>query len=118
MPDRRKNTYEQLEHRLDARLDKIETRLQRWFVRGMLAFAIIGVACTIAILGLGLTVRQACISQNNRHDDTIRLFRKAAGEGAVKHPELARQIQESTDTNLALIDALAPHKDCGYLGFS
>lgn len=58
LPDRRKNTYEELEKKLDGHITEIENRFQRWFVRGLIAFSIIGVATTVALVGFGIVLNE------------------------------------------------------------
>lgn len=58
LPDRRKNTYEQLEERLDTHIGEIEKQFSRWFVRGLIAFAIIGIACAVSLVGFGIVLNE------------------------------------------------------------
>lgn len=126
LPDRRANTYEALEKHLDEHIEKIENQFSRWLKRGLVAFGIIGLACTIALIGFGITLhevkqtrkdftRVACESQNTRHNNTVEKFFVVAAEAIEKHPEQATAVKESTDANLALISTLQPLQDCEYL---
>lgn len=126
LPDRRKNTYEELEKRLDHHLEIIEDRFERWFRRGLIAFAVMALCCFAALFGFAINlheiksnrelfVREACEQTNGRHDQTLARFEEAAAEGKRKHPELAQEIEESRDSNIGIIEALAPHQDCDYL---
>lgn len=93
--------------------------VQKWLTRGLWAFGIIGVMCTIAMVGFGLVLVEFqqqrldfCQQQNKRHDNTLSEFDKVAAETIAKHPELKGQIEESKDANKRLINAIAPKFDC------
>jgi autonomous glycyl radical cofactor GrcA len=119
LPDRRKNTYADLERRIDDHANHIEDRLSRWLRLGLVAFAIIGVVCTISLVGFGIVLREvqnqrheACTNQNGRHDRTLTLFRAAASDAIKRDPERAPEIRRSINTNVAIINALAPKQNC------
>lgn len=119
LPDRRKNTYEQLEERLDEHIDEIEGHLQKWIKRGLIAFSIIALCCILALIGFGFVLREVqgqrhdvCTAQNKRHDQTIRLFNVAEADAIKKHPEQKSQLDDSKAANLAIINALAPKQNC------
>jgi hypothetical protein len=126
LPDRRKNTYADLEKRVDEHAEHVEDRLRSFFLKALIAMAVIGVTSAIGLFGFAYVlgqvkdtrkdfVRQNCTAQNKRHTDTVTAFHKAADEATAKHPEQAAAIQESVDANLAIIAALAPVQDCDYL---
>jgi hypothetical protein len=135
LPDRRKNTYASLERRLDEHLEEIENRFKRWLIRGLAAFAVMGIACTIALVGFGIVlgqikdtredfVRSNCESQNEQHDNTSKALIAAAAndikkaknhEGTSQGPVSVQEIENRRDVTLALIDALRPKQDCEFL---
>lgn len=127
LPDRRQHTYADLEERLDEHVISIEARLHRFFTKALAIFAIIGLTSAIALLGFSLTLSEiketrrlfvvaTCLSQNQRHDKAVDRFNDASARAIKRAPEFAKQIRESTDDNLAIIDALAPRQNCVQLG--
>lgn len=121
LPDRRKHTYEELEVKLDAYINKIETRLSRWLRRGLIAFAIIGVACVVALAGFGIVLRQIqqqrydfCVSQNERRTNTTATLVAAAKEDEDDRKTEAgkAEVRRRRDVTLGLIQAIAPNQDC------
>lgn len=128
LPDRRANTYEALERRLDAHIHKIEARFQRWFLLGLIAFALIGLTSTAALIGFGINlhnikenrelfVRNECETTNKRNKDTSQGLILAAQED-IEHRDTAAgklEVQRRRDVTLALIDLLAPLQNCDYL---
>lgn len=119
LPDRRKETYAALEKRIDEHVDHIEAMLQKWIRRGLIAFSIIAIGCALGLLGYGYVLRQiqnqrheVCQNQNNRNDQTLKLFRDAAADLIKKHPEQAVTVRESIDANVRIINALAPKQNC------
>ena len=119
LPDRRKNTYQQLEERLDEHIDKIEAYVHRWIKRGLIACAIIGTACVLGLAGFGYVLREvqrqrheACLNQNRRHDATVKAFRNEAANFLKDHPEQRAAVLASRAANLRIINALAPQQNC------
>lgn len=119
LPDRRKNTYEQLEDRLDQHIDEIEGHLQKWIRRGLIAFSIIGVTCTLAVGGYGIVLRaiqnqrrEACLAQNQRHNATLAALNKIVIDAIRDNPDQAPEIRKSVKANVQLINALAPKVNC------
>ena len=128
LPDRRKNTYEALERRLDLHIQAIEDRFQRWFIRGLVAFAIIALCSTAALVGFGLNlnqikdnrrlfVRSYCETTNARHESATTALTVGSNEDIAKAPNeaAANEIRRRRDVTLALIDAIAPVEDCEFL---
>lgn len=88
--------HEELKEELTAHADRIETRLRRFYSRALGAFAVIGIACAIALVGFGIvldaqktttatiqnqryeSLLQNCLDTNVRHDNVIRRIDKAA----------------------------------------
>lgn len=58
LPDRRKNTYEDLETKLDGHISQIEMQFKRWFLRGLVAFAVIAVTSGVALIGFGIVLNE------------------------------------------------------------
>lgn len=119
LPDRRKETYRALAKRIDDHADHIENKLQKWIRRGLIAFSIIALACTLALIGYGASLHSvqgqrhdSCLNQNQRHDRTLALFRSAARDAIKKHPSQAADIRENIAANVSIINALAPKQDC------
>jgi hypothetical protein len=119
LPDRRKNTYKLLEQRLDEHFGYLQALLTKWIKRGLIAYAIVAVACALALLGYGIILKeiqhqrhQVCTNQNERHDRSLRLFEVAAAQLAREHPEQADQIRENREFNIRIINSLAPRQNC------
>ena len=89
IPDRRKHGYAELENRLDDHAQNIEDRLRRFFIKALIAFAVLGTTSAISLFGFGLalenqaktskaiqegrilTLVKICEDQNRRHDAAI-----------------------------------------------
>jgi hypothetical protein len=119
LPDRRKYTYAQLEEKIDEHADYLEQRLSRFFKRCLIVFAIIGISCTLAIAGYGIVLRavqtqrrDACLAQNQRHDATLAALNKIINDAIRDNPKQAKEIRQSIDANVRLINALAPKVNC------
>lgn len=123
IPDRRRGTLEALESHVDEHIEKIEHRLSKWLIRGLVAYAVIAVACVVALVGFGIALDQIqdtrkefvkanCEAQNKRHDQTISKFKEISQEAIKKHPEQAEQIKAAREPNTQIIDVLAPKQDC------
>lgn len=119
IPDRRRNTYDQLETHLDDRLDQIERYIHAWVRGGLIAFGIIAIFCVLGLVGYGFLLREVqsqrhevCTNQNTRHNRTIELFRAAAAKAIAQHPEQTKDIRGNIETNLRIINALAPKQNC------
>lgn len=126
-PDRREaGWHEELKDELTAHADRIEARLRRFYSRALGAFAVIGIACAIALVGFGVvldaqktttatiqnqryeSLLQNCLDTNVRHDNAIKKIDKAAE----KQPKKQRNPK-----NLAafkdIIEATVPYtSDC------
>jgi len=121
LPDRRKNTYEALSNRLDGHIRRIEDRLQHR-LRGMLiAFSLIGVTSTLALIGFGFVLAEiqnqryeVCTDNNTRATNTkAKLTELAAEDEAQRKTEAGKaEVRRRRDVTLGLIDALQPTLDC------
>lgn len=134
LPDRRRHTYDELCQRLDDHIDEIEAeidkhndeverRLHRFFSKALAIFAVIGFLTAFSLLGYATTVSHLkqtrkqfvydqCISQNKRHDLTVKTFFQEAARLKKKFPAETSQINQSIQSNLRLISDLAPKQDC------
>jgi hypothetical protein len=103
--------------------NELRDDIHRWIKRGLIAFGIIGVMCTIALVGFAIALdeiqtqrkdftREGCESTNMRHDNTIAKLNQFMAIAIVKTPEQAAQIKASQKFTIALIDALSPKRDC------
>lgn len=127
--------YDSANEKLDAHIEENDRRLRRFFIGAMIAFSIIGLACTISLIGFKITldeiqdtrkdfVRSNCISQNEQHDNTYKALQAAAqhditqaenDETTSQGKVTADEIRSRRDVTLGLIDALRPKQDCEYL---
>lgn len=128
-PERRHNPewYEQLVEELNNHADRIEGRLHRFFKKALIAFAVIGFACTLSLIGFKVALNRiqdaryefvfnACEAQNERHDNTRVALKNVAEEAIRKRPDLEDRIRAGIKSNQQLINALAPKQDCDKLG--
>lgn len=57
-PDRRRHGYVELAEQMETFERDILRRLRRFFLRSLLAFAVIGIASAVAIFGFGLVLKR------------------------------------------------------------
>jgi hypothetical protein len=100
-------------------LTNIENQFARWLKRGLIAFSIMGLFCTLALVGMTFAIREIqnqrfdnCVAQNERHDNTLAKLSDATADAVKKHPELADQVKEGQAANEGIINAIAPKLDC------
>jgi len=96
-PDRRAaGWHTELTEELTAYADRIDERLRRFYSRALGAFAVMGIACAVALVGFGVVVDaqktttesiqsqrydallQNCLDTNVRHDNAINKINAAA----------------------------------------
>lgn len=129
-PDRRRHGYKELEQKLDDHAERIDSRVESFIRRALIAFAIVGLTSTGALVGFGVLVTKqgqttseiqaqrrdsifrSCYEQNLRHDNTFKQLRAVAAEAVKKEPKRAAQIKQSTKSSLTIIEALVPKRDC------
>lgn len=130
-PDRRREGWhDEVVDELNKHADRIEARLRKFYLKALIAIAIIGLTSAVALAGFGYLLRKqhdttnaiqeqrkesifrACDDQNKRHDNSFTEFNKAAADYIKKHPKEADQVRESVDANLAIIEALSPKQEC------
>lgn len=127
---RREGWHDEVVEELNKHADRIEARLRKFYLKALIAIAIIGLTSAVALAGFGYLLRKqhettnaiqeqrkesifrACADQNERHDNSFTEFRTAAADYIKKHPKEAAQVRESVDANLAIIEALSPKQDC------
>lgn len=135
LPDRRKNSYIDLEKRLDEHTDRVERRFRRWFRNGLIAFAIIGLTSAIAIIGYGFVlrnesnqndqiqaqrkayVRDECNDINERHRRTDKAFNAEVAKDLKNAPNEAVRvdIRRRAAVTLRIVDAVLPIRNCAKL---
>lgn len=58
LPDRRENTHEELMQAFENHIGRTEARLHRFFVRALVAIAVIGLACAVSLFGFGIVLHK------------------------------------------------------------
>lgn len=124
--------YNELKNKLQKVADTNEKRLHRWLIFGLIAFTIIGLSCTGALVGFGVllgkqaqvgrsiqeqrrdAIRKNCEDQNRRHDRTLGRLAKAEkkAEKKAKTRKQKMKIRNGAEVSIGLIDTLAPHQNC------
>ena len=133
VPDRRKHGYADLEKKLDDHAEKLDKRLAAFIRQGMIVFGILALTNTISLVGFGIllskqgqttadiqtqrreSILRSCLEQNVRHDNTINQLKIITAANLKQRPKEASKIKESVAPTIALIDALAPKKECAKL---
>lgn len=128
LPDRRKNTYEELVRRLDEHTQAVEKRLHRFFMKALFIFAVIGISSAVALFGFSVVlsriketrqdfVRDTCRAQNSRHDNVTAYITSVANAqlAQAKNEAQRKAIKASLLQWYKLIDLQAPHQDCDRL---
>jgi hypothetical protein len=119
-PERRKG-YAEIKLTIDQRMGYLEQCFRRWLTRGLIAFAIIGLASTVALIGYGVVLRQAahdrleaCENRNDRHDNAVNALIVGSNEDIQNAPtEAAKtEIKRRRDVTLAIIAGVAPKVVC------
>lgn len=129
LPEKRKyEHYARLEARFDSHVEVMEARLNRFFVRALAAFAILGLTSAGSLLGFSAvlseqsktsteiqtqrftTLLQSCRDQNDRNRDV----KKQIDNAIDKLPKKEREAAEERSKSFRLImDAAAPYRsDC------
>lgn len=126
-PERRQG-YDELNAKINKKYEGLETRLEKFFSKALFAFAIIGMATAISLLGFGLvlnaqsdtakTIQQqryesllnSCLDQNVRHDNVIKRIDEAvAGTPAPQR----KQAELSAKPFKLILEAAVPYTaDC------
>lgn len=116
--------YKKLEKKIEDHAESVEARFTRWFTKGLVAFAVMGLICAISLVGFGiLLVKQgdltqeiqtqrfnasldACEDQNKRHDNVIQKTNEAVAEAP--NPE---QAEKSSGPFKLILEAAVPYTD-------
>lgn len=128
--------YRELEKKISRHAEKIEGRFHRWFMGGLIAFAIIALTSAVALGGFSVlltkqgnlttkiqqqrydSVLDACLDQNIRHDDVIKKIDDAVAE-VPPPPARQRRAKESAKPFKLILEAAVPYtKDCRKLALS
>lgn len=115
---------------LKKQADKVEERFHRWLVTGLVAFGIIALGTTVALVGYGIlltkqgnitndiqqqrynTILDACLDQNERHDNVIKQIDKAVA-AVPPPPSEQKKAREGAKPFKLILEAAVPHtKDC------
>lgn len=127
LPDRREpGWYDDLVEELDAHADRLEERLHRFYSRALAAFAVMGVACAVALAGFANVldaqksttsliqsqrydaIMESCLDTNVRHDNALAKIDIAAD----KVPKKERN-PRGVASFKAIIEATVPYtSDC------
>lgn len=120
--------YQELERKIDDYANEIENRFHKWLLGGIIAFAVIGLACTTSLVGFGVlltnqgnatheiqqqrytAVLDSCLDQNVRHDNVI----AAIDEAVAQTPKANRKrAKESAGPFKLILEAAVPYTmDC------
>jgi hypothetical protein len=127
VPDRREEGWHtELTTELTDHADRIETRLRRFYSRALGAFAVMGIACAVALAGFGVVLDaqktttatiqnqrydallQNCLDTNVRHDNAIKKI-----DDAAKNVPKKRRDPKGIAAFKAIIEATVPYtSDC------
>lgn len=127
-PERRGNHRRDVDKENQERLARIEAAVAAWTRRTSMILVLL----FVATLGVGVisiyllvengnrtddiqnervaTTLHACLDQNIRHDITIDRLNHIISQ--IKDPKQRARAEASEGSTIALIDALAPHRDC------
>lgn len=127
VPDRREpGWHDELKEELTAHAERIEVRLRRFYSRALGAFAVIGIACAVALVGFGIvldaqktttatiqaqryeSILESCLDTNVRHDNTL-----ARIDAAVKKTPKKQRNPQGVKLFKFIIEASVPYtSDC------
>lgn len=130
-PDRRRTGWhKEVLAALNGHADRIENRLRRWIRKITIGFAILGLACALALAGYGYLLRQqhkttdriqaqrkefvrrTCVDQNTRHHKTIHVLDELLAKQPHKTALEKKAIATTRAQNVLLINALVPLQNC------
>lgn len=135
LPDRRRHGYADLERQLNQHAREIEERLNRFFSKALIAFAVIGMTSALALAGYGLVLRSEarqneliqdqrrefvrfeCEDVNTRNRNSTKALEAGAGQDIANATtqEAKDEIARRRDVTLVLIDRVLPIRDCDSL---
>lgn len=120
--------YQELENKLSAHALEIERKFHKWFVRGLVAFGIMALCCSVSLIGFGFllnsqgdvtdqiqaqrysSLRDLCLDQNKRHDDVIAQIDDAVA-AVPPPPARQRKARESAKPFKLILEAAVPYTD-------
>lgn len=128
-PDRREpGWYEDMRKELTEHAERIEHRLRRFYSRALGAFAVMGIACAIALAGFGVVLDaqgdttaaiqdqrydallENCLDTNVRHDRVIKRIDQATSKLPRKQRQRSRK---QTEAFKSILEAAVPYTtDC------
>lgn len=115
---------------LRTRLDDIHVQYQRFARHVGIALTIMAIVLVASLALQGYLIAQNsdraneiqsqrarsivenCQAQNTRHDDTIMALDRVIAQAVKDQPERATQIRQARESNVLLINALAPKRSC------
>lgn len=131
LPERRKNPdwYEELKTELDSHADRIEARLRRFYIRALIGFAVLGIACALGLLGFSAVLKnyhtvaqqiqnqrfnallQNCLDTNERNNQVLSRIDEAVNQipPGARHD---RAVKSSQPFKLIITAAVPFTKDC------
>lgn len=99
---------------LEELLEHGSRNFRRYRRRAYIAFAVLAVANIIAFKQIDDsrkdTVRRACLESNRRHDATIRQLDLLVAQ--IPDPQQRHRAERAKRGTIALIEGLAPRRDC------
>lgn len=115
-------------HDLEKQYQTIEDRFHRWFVTGLVIFALLGMSCAAGFFAFSYVlgkiqdqresfIHDNCQAQNERNTNTIVKLTDATNDARnVAESEAEKQrIDQSLEASIAIINALVPVQDCDML---
>jgi hypothetical protein len=127
--ERRDRTwFDELSEELERHANRIEERLHRFFSRALIAFAVLGIASAVGLLGFGIVLKKQarvsqqiqqqrfevqvenCVQQNIRHDNVIAKIDQAVAATPKKDKA---QAEKSAGPFKLILEAAVPYtEDC------
>jgi hypothetical protein len=129
--ERRKNPdwYEALKKELDEHADRIEARLRRFYIRALIGFAVLGIACAVGLLGFSLVLQsyhrigqeiqgqrfnallQTCLDTNQRNNNVLTRIDDAVNQ-VPPGPRHDRAVKSAQPFKLIITAAVPFTRDC------
>src|ERR1044072_7080553 len=113
----RRKGYTEIKRTVDERMAYLERRFKHWLVLGLVAFGIIGLASTVALIGYGYVLRQAskdrleaCENRNDRHDNALNALIVGSNQDIENAPTEAakNESRRRRDVTIGIINGVAP----------
>lgn len=122
--------YAELQNQLKRQADKVEERFHRWLTMGLVAFGIIALGTTTALVGYGILLTKqgnitnriqvqrydslldSCLDQNQRHDAVIKKIDEVVA-AVPPPPAKQKEAREGAKPFKLILEAAVPHTaDC------